>query len=132
VNRKADGQGPGVSVTHRPGDNFDPAGPADSAWVRLEAVSGPGVLRVLIDGEVDFCTLDQLGAALRALVLNDGVLVQLDVVHLRFVDVAALRLLTGWVREARRTGHRVCTTGAGLTLRKVAALLEIDDDLGIS
>jgi anti-anti-sigma factor len=121
-----------VRVTHRPGDNVESACSGDSAWVRIEAVSGPGVLCVLMDGEVDFCTLDRLGAALRELVLDDGVLVQLDVTHLRFVDVAALRLLTGWVREAQRTGHRVRTTGAGQTLRKVAALLQIDDDLGIT
>ena len=59
-------------------------------------------------------------------------LVQLDLTHLRFADVAAVRLLGRFARQARGTGHDVRTSGAGTTLRKVAALLGVADDLGLS
>jgi ABC-type transporter Mla MlaB component len=65
-------------------------------------------------------------------VLDDGVLVQLDVRHLRFADVAALRLLGRFARQAQRAGHRVTTRGAGKTLREVADPLGVADDLGLS
>ncbi len=94
--------------------------------------AAPGVLRVSIDGEADLCTLDQLTRRLRDLDLDEGVQVQLELTQLRFADVATVRLLGCFARQAQHTGHHVTTDGAGNTFRKVAALLGVLDDLGLA
>ena len=100
--------------------------------VSLETRAAPGVMRVLIDGEADLSTLEQLTRRLRELDLDDGVQVQLELTQLRFADVAAVRLLGCFARQARLTGHQVTTRGAGNTFRKVASLLGVLDDLGLA
>ena len=99
--------------------------------VHVATWAAPGVVCVLVEGEVDFCTLDQLAAPLRELVLADGVQVQLELAQLRFADVAAVGVLGCFARHVQHTGHRVRTRGAGSTLRKVASLLGVLDDLGL-
>lgn len=132
MDRAAQGIRAGAGVWNRQKDWADGANTVEVVRVHVETRTGQGVLRVLIDGEVDFCTLAQLGRPLRDLMLDDGVLVQLDLTELRFADVAAVRQLGCFARQARRTGHRVTTRGAGKTLRKVATLLGVADDLGLA
>lgn len=107
-------------------------GCTDGAHLDVAVTRSPGVLCVRLEGEVDFSTLADLGDPLRHLELDVGALVHLDASQLRFADVAAVRLLARFARQAQRTGHDVQTSGAGPTFRKVAAILEVDDDLGLS
>ncbi|MFL6081083.1 MAG: STAS domain-containing protein [Ornithinibacter sp.] len=99
--------------------------------VHVETRAASGVLSVSIAGEVDLWTLDQLTRRLRDLDLDDGAHVRLELTRLRFADVAAVRVLAGFARHARDTGHPLTTQGAGNTLRKVASLLGVLDDLGL-
>lgn len=132
MSRAAQGARTGAGASNRQNDWAAGADTVELVRVHVETRTGPAVLRVLIDGEVDFCTLAQLGRPLRNLVLDDGVLVQLDLTQLRFADVAAVRQLGRFARHARHTGHRVTTRGASRTLRKVATLLGVADDLGFA
>ena len=132
MDRAAQGTRAGAGVSNRHKDWADGVDTVEVVRVHVETRTGPGVVHVLIDGEVDFCTLAQLGGPLRHLVLDDGVLVQLDLTELRFADVAAVRVLWCFARQARRTGHRVTTCGAGNTLHKVVTLLGVADDLGLA
>jgi ABC-type transporter Mla MlaB component len=113
-------------------DMPDQTGSGDLELLHVQVHKAPGTLCVLIDGEVDFCTLGQLGLPLSDVVLDDGVLVQVDLTHLSFADGAALRLLGGFASQARRAGHCVRTSGASQTLRKAAAILDVADDLGLT
>jgi ABC-type transporter Mla MlaB component len=99
--------------------------------LHLDVVSRPGVICVLLAGELDFCALAELATRLEQLEVDDHVLVHLELTHLSFADVAAIRLLGGFARRLRRTGHVVVTTGATRTLLKVAGLLGVADDLGL-
>ena len=70
--------------------------------------------------------------ALRSITLDGAQLIQLDLTHLAFADVATIRRLAAFTGHAKRTGHDVTTSGAHPTLRKVAELLHAEDDLGLS
>ncbi|HEX6248304.1 MAG TPA: STAS domain-containing protein [Nocardioidaceae bacterium] len=92
---------------------------ADASWVRLH-------------GEADIATLPHLAAALDGIELDGARCWYLDVTGLEFADVATLRQLATFARQVRRSGHEIRTCGANATLRKVASLLRVQDDLGLS
>ena len=58
-------------------------------------------------GEADFSVLRQLSDALQTVALRPGQDVRLDVAELRFIDVACMRAVVGFVRRAARAGASV-------------------------
>lgn len=90
------------------------------------------VARVVLRGELDFSMLSQLDAALGGIALEGDQVVHLDLSLLEFADTAAVRRLAAFATAARRAGHDVETVGANRTIRRVAAVLHVDDDLGLT
>ena len=100
--------------------------------VRVETTVVEGVARITLHGEVDFSMLDQLDAALGDAPSEGVWLVQVDLAQLVFADTAAVRRLAAFTDAARQTGHQVETIGASRTLCRVAAVLGVQDDLGLT
>ena len=84
--------------------------------LQLDVKSRPGVVRVLLDDEADFCARAELAPPLEELEVHTDVLVDLDLTHPRFNHVATIRPLGCFARRLRHTGRVVVTTGASSTL----------------
>jgi len=99
---------------------------------RVEALKEDGGIRVVLRGESDFSNVRELDQALREITLDGARLVHLDLTHLEFADVATVRRLAAFSGHARRTGHQFTTSGAHVSVRQVAELLDVRADLGLS
>lgn len=106
--------------------------PDDVNNLRVETVKGEDIAWVVLQGEADISTLGDLEAALDHVELHGAKSVHLHVTELDFADAATIRRLTVFARQAKRTGRDVKTCGASPTLRKVAHLLRVHDDLGLA
>lgn len=106
-------------------------GPGNGAGLRVETLTEGQVLRVALHGECDFSTIWRLDHALKDVELTGSRLVYLDLTHLTFADVATIRHLAAFAGDAKRAGQDVATRGAHPTLRKVASLLRVHDELGL-
>ena len=100
--------------------------------IEVETAVFGGVARVILHGELDFSMLDQLDVALENTPLDGTRFVQLDLSQLVFADTAAVRRLAAFTAAARAAGHDVKTFGANRTFRTVAAVLHVQDDLGLT
>jgi ABC-type transporter Mla MlaB component len=107
----------------------DPDGVED---VRVENTVVGDVARVILHGELDFSMLDQLDVALDNIPLDGTRLLQLDLSQLVFADTAAVRRLAAFAAATRAAGHDVKTLGANRTFCKVAAVLHVQGDLGLT
>lgn len=105
------------------------ADPVEAQQLRVETVHHDDAAWVVFYGEADIATLEHLEEALARVVLDGTKSVHLHVADLDFADVATLRRLSVFVRQAKRAGHDVQTCGASPTLRKVARLMSLHDDL---
>lgn len=92
---------------------------------------GNGITWVILQGEADIATLEDLGTALDHVELDGAESVHLHVTALDFVDVATMRRLTLFARRAGRAGHSIMTCGANPTFRTLARLLGARADLGL-
>lgn len=106
--------------------------PDDVNSLRIETATGEDIAWVTLQGEADLSTLRNLEAALEHLDLDGASAVHLHVTELDFADIATIRRLTAFAKRAKQTGHEVRTCGANPTLRKVARLLSVHDDLGLA
>jgi anti-anti-sigma factor len=107
-------------------------GPTDVHRLGVETNDNQDAAWVILHGEADIATLQHLEAALTRIELDGAKPVHLHVADLDFADVATLQLLTAFARQAKQVGHDVKTCGASPTLRKVARLMSVHDDLGLS
>ena len=108
------------------------ADPRGADALRVETVKDGHVLRVALHGESDFSKIHELDQALRNIELDGARLVHLDLTQLAFADVATIRRLAAFAGYAKRTGPDVTTCGARPIVRKVANLLRVQEDLGLS
>lgn len=97
----------------------------------VECAKGRQVVNIALRGEGDISTLEQLDFALDHVDLNGATAVHLDVNDLEFADLATIRRLAAFARQAQQTGLTITTCGASATLRRVAALLDAYDILGL-
>src|SRR5512139_1177185 len=104
--------------------------PDDVHNLRIKTIKGEDIAWVILQGEADIATLEDLQAALEHVELDCAKSVHLHMSELDFADVATVRRLTIFAKQAKQTGHRIKTCGASPTVRKVARLLEVQDDLG--
>ena len=100
--------------------------------LEIKSVKRENTAWVVLRGEADIATLEDLQAALARIELSDIDSVHLHLPDLDFADVATLRQLTLFARQARHAGRDITTCGAKPILRKVAHLLGFHDDLRFS
>ena len=99
--------------------------------VTIRTIHREDVAQVILQGEADFSTLDELDAGLRQAHLDDATFIHLDVTGLEFADSAVIRRLALFARHVRETGRGIATSGANRTLVTVADQLGVRDDLGL-
>jgi anti-anti-sigma regulatory factor len=97
--------------------------------LRIESITSIHHASILLIGEADFATVDQLDAALATIGPAETRAVHLHVAELHFVDAAAMHHLASFARHVRRLGHNLNTCGANSTFTKVARVLHVHDDL---
>jgi anti-anti-sigma regulatory factor len=107
-------------------------GLGEVSGLRVETAKDGHDLRVALHGESDFSTLSELDRALQRIELDGSRLVCLDLTHLAFADVATIRRLAAFAGHAKRAGPEVTTCGAHPTVRRVAGLLRVHGELGLS
>ena len=125
---RAASAGPGRHMA----DMVTTTGAGDRGDLRVETARDGHVLRVALHGECDFSRVPDLDQTLRGLELDGSRLVYLDLTHLTFADVATIRHLAAFAGDAKRAGQDVATCGVHPTLRKVADLLQVHGELGLS
>lgn len=108
-----------------------PTGYDDAHLLRVETVRRDDAAWVVLQGEADLATLQELEVALSRIPLDDAKVVHLHLDHLTFADVATLRQLTAFARTAKQSGRDIQTCGANSMIRKVARLLAVHEDLGL-
>jgi anti-anti-sigma regulatory factor len=113
-------------------DTLASTDPDGLASFQVETTVIGGVARVILHGELDFSMLDQLDVVLEDIQLDGTRFLQLDLSQLVFADTAAVRRLAAFTAAARTAGHDVVTVGANRTFGKVAAVLRVQDDLGLT
>jgi anti-anti-sigma factor len=101
------------------------------APLRVETITNGDTIRILIHGEVDMANVDHLDTGLTAIPLDGIKTVLLDASDLAFVDVAGLRRLMIFAQLMKQTGRAITTCGTTPMLRKMARLLELQDELGL-
>ncbi len=100
--------------------------------LRVETLKRDDAAWVILQGEADLATLQDLETALARIPLDDAKVVHLHLDRLTFADVATLRRLTAFARNAKLSGHDIQTCGANAMIRKVARLLAVHEDLGLT
>jgi anti-anti-sigma regulatory factor len=106
--------------------------PEDVRTLSVQVIQHDSVARVVLRGEADISTLERLDAALDLVKLHRTRALQLQMSELTFADAATIRRLTLFASHARQTGRRIETCGANPTLRTVARLLNVQDELGLA
>ena len=107
-------------------------GTDDMHGLRIETVKRENVAWVILQGEGDIATLQQLEDALTRISLDDAESVHLHLDRLDFADVATVRQLTRFARSAKDAGRDLRTCGAQPAIRKVARLLAVHKELGLT
>jgi anti-anti-sigma regulatory factor len=87
---------------------------------------------ILLHGQADYTNLSHLEAELTNLKLDGARCVHMHLGDLDFCDTASMRQLLLFARLVREGNREVITFGAGPTFRKVARLLGVAHELGIS
>ncbi len=100
--------------------------------LRIETGNQDGATWLTLRGEADIASLEDLQDALASIKLNGCTCVHLNVAGLDFADVATLRQLALFARQARQEARAVTTCGATAVIRKVACLLSVDEELGLT
>lgn len=113
-------------------DTLESTDPDGVEHIQVETTVAEGVARVSLHGELDFSMLDQLDVALEGTQLDGTRFLQLDLSQLVFADTAAVRRLAAFTAAATAAGHDVRTFGANRTFRRVAGVLHVQDDLGLT
>jgi anti-anti-sigma regulatory factor len=104
----------------------------DAGHLKIKTTRDEEAVWVILQGEADIATLQHLEAALGGIGLDGAGRVHLQVAELDFADVATLRQLTAFARQARQAGRDVMTVGARPILRKLAQLMSVHHDLGLA
>ena len=99
--------------------------------LRIAIVTQHNIASVILEGEADIASLDDLRSALASPELGGAPSVHLQASGLRFCGVAMLRELAEFARRSRTSGHVVTTIGALSMVRKMAQIMDVEDDLGL-
>jgi anti-anti-sigma factor len=98
----------------------------------VETARDEHAARIILHGEIELRTVEALEAAFTSIELDGQRTVQIEVSDLDFVDAAALRRLAALAMRLRQGGYDVTTRGARPVLQRMARVLELSDELGLS
>lgn len=98
---------------------------------RIELRKSNEIAWVILQGEADISTLEDLESALAQAELCDARSIHLHVKGLDFVDSTTVRRLTVFAKGAKQNGRQVKTCGASPTFCMLALMLGVREDLGL-
>lgn len=87
---------------------------------------------VVVSGELDLATSEELRAALASMDLHPGGTVRIGVADVDFVDADSLEQLVTFVRATRLSGRLVGIDGARGVVRRMAGLMGFEDELAVA
>lgn len=108
------------------------AHPVEACRLRVETIDHDHAVWILLRGEADIATLVHLEASLARIPIEGSKSVHLHVADLDFCDVSTLLQLTDFARTVTKAGQHVTTCGARPIIHKVARLLDVHGDLGMT
>jgi anti-anti-sigma factor len=103
--------------------------PSDQVSLRIATVkTAPGTVRVVVNGELDFITADQLRRALLAMLDDDRPsLLDLDLSKIGFCDLQGLTALLAIREAAAAVGCRVVISSAERGTAWLLAMTQVND-----
>lgn len=99
----------------------DPVQPPVGFATRRESL-GPNEWRVIVEGELDMASAEQLAVALEPLITTDGASIVLNLKGVSFMDSSGLRTIVRAANAAETRGGSLVLAGLS---RAVARLLEV-------
>ena len=103
---------------------MDSPGPrVDTSPLTVMTTSRHGVVWIVVRGEADLSSREQLRTSLAGIGLGRASLVYLDLRLLTFCDVASCRTLLRFERQSKAAGHDVRIHRATPIVRKVMSIL---------
>ncbi len=116
-----------------PLDDAAPTAPASApASFAIDAESRGADFWILLRGELDLATDDQLRVALSSLRLAPEGVIWLHLAELHFVDAASLRQLVDFTRHVRAAGRQVAVNGIHGVVRRMTDLLGLEEELAVA
>lgn len=106
--------------------------PTDTRPLRVEIVHQDDASRIILRGEADIATVEELKDQLASVDHIGNPAVQVLLTDLDFADVATVRELALFAGRVKQAGGRVTTSGAKASVRKLARLMRIEDELALS
>ena len=94
-----------------------------------ELLLQPGSVRVILHGELDIATVQDLRALLSAAAESDSPKVIVDLTDVPFTDVVSLSTILATADALAERGATLRVSGARAAIRRVCALLNADDVL---
>ena len=112
--------------------SYTDSSPPDTTHLDIHVEDEPDGIRVVVSGEVDMSTADDLRLALDAADRQSGGDVLLDFAGLRFIDSCGLRELLLAARRARRSGRRLKAMNTPPHIRRLFELTAIDQSIELA
>ena len=97
--------------------------------LEVETKSGEGRLHLMLKGELDLSTVEQVEQELDAAEARDEKLLVIDLSRLTFLDSTGLRLMVTADQRARQDGRRLVIVRGPDTVQRVFSITKLDETL---
>lgn len=97
--------------------------------LRIEAHDHDGLAHVVLTGELDLSTIDQVEQVLARVEGEGPATVVLDLARLTFLDSSGLRVIVSADQRARRENRRFVLVRGPETVQRVFSITRLDEQL---
>jgi anti-anti-sigma factor len=97
--------------------------------LEVETVEGDGLVRLVLQGELDLSTVSKVEEELRRAEAAEPALLALDLSQLTFLDSTGLRLIVTADQRAREQGRRLAVVKGPDPVQRVFAITRLDERL---
>ena len=97
--------------------------------LEVETVEEPGLVKVLLKGELDLSTVSKVEEELRRVEAGEPALLVVDLSDLNFLDSTGLRLIVTADHRAREQGRRLTVVKGPDTVQRVFSITKLDERL---
>jgi anti-anti-sigma factor len=97
--------------------------------LEVETVEGDGLVRLVLQGELDLSTASKVEEELRRAEAGEPAVLALDLSQLTFLDSTGLRLIVTADQRAREQGRRLAIVKGPDPVQRVFAITRLDERL---
>jgi anti-anti-sigma factor len=97
--------------------------------LEVETVEGDGLVRLVLQGELDLSTVSKVEEELRRAEAGEPKVLALDLSQLTFLDSTGLRLIVTADQRAREQGRRLAVVKGPDPVQRVFAITRLDERL---